>query len=174
MIVTVEYMAYNNAKQRCTNPNSHQYYDYGGRGIQFLFTSFDQFLEDIGLKPSPDLTLDRKNNDGNYEPGNVRWATRIQQRKNSRGGGIAGINHDPALQRLRCIKRNKMYGTPETHEGCVKGGKASMALRTSEQQSKSGKIGGRIGGKISTHIRWHVRRKINNPNCILCAGKNNV
>jgi len=80
---TKEYRAYSMAKHRCTNPNSHCWKDYGGRGIKFLFESFQQFISELGPKPYG-LTLDRTNNEGNYEPGNVRWATRSQQQMNRR------------------------------------------------------------------------------------------
>ena len=79
---TTENMAYWAARRRCLSPKSHNYYRYGGRGIEFRFKSFEEFLGDIGLKPSPELTLDRKNPDGHYEPGNVRWATMLEQRHN--------------------------------------------------------------------------------------------
>jgi hypothetical protein len=81
---TIEYAAYRNAKARCTWKNSPDYKNYGERGIKFLFTSFQQFLDELGRKPEPCLTLERKNNHGNYEPGNVEWATRLKQRHNQR------------------------------------------------------------------------------------------
>ena len=91
---TPEYAAYLEAKKRC-NPqikDENLKKQYSGRGIKFLFTSFDQFLADVGRRPTPAHTLDRMYNDGNYEPGNVRWATRSEQRLNQRG--ICGI-HGP-------------------------------------------------------------------------------
>lgn len=81
---TPEGRAWRNARQRCTNPNFPQYSDYGGRGIEFRFTAFKQFFAEIGPRPTPAHTLDRKDNDGHYEPGNVRWATRKEQRVNER------------------------------------------------------------------------------------------
>jgi hypothetical protein len=72
------------ARQRCTNPNHVSYKNYGGRGIEFRFESFKEFIEEIGLRPSPELTLDRIDNDGHYEAGNVRWATRLEQNSNRR------------------------------------------------------------------------------------------
>ncbi len=80
---TPEYLAFYNAKARCTNPKASEWKHYGGRGIEFRFTSFEQFLAEIGPRP-PGLSLDRKENNGHYEPGNVRWATRSEQIKNSR------------------------------------------------------------------------------------------
>lgn len=80
---TPEYAAYQGAKFRCTNPNGNRWLRYGGRGIRFLFTSFEQFFAELGSRPSPEHSVDRwPNNDGNYEPGNVRWATKSEQRRN--------------------------------------------------------------------------------------------
>jgi hypothetical protein len=76
-----------NMVQRCTNPNRAEYKNYGGRGISVCdrwLKSFDAYLADVGFCPGKDLSLDRINNDGNYETGNVRWATRKQQMQNSR------------------------------------------------------------------------------------------
>jgi hypothetical protein len=80
---TFEYTAYRNAHARCTNPKCDKFSYYGGRGIKFLFTSFEQFFTELGTKPKG-RTLDRINNNGNYEPGNVRWATKDQQNANKR------------------------------------------------------------------------------------------
>lgn len=81
---TVEYHSYNSAKGRCTNPKNHKFLDYGGRGIEFKFQSFEEFYKEVGSKPSEKHTLDRIENEGNYEPGNVRWATPKEQSKNKR------------------------------------------------------------------------------------------
>lgn len=81
-----EYRSWDKAKQRCTNPKNQRYFDYGGRGIRMCpawLNSFAAFHEYLGPRPEGH-TLDRINNDGNYEPGNVRWATRKQQYSNQR------------------------------------------------------------------------------------------
>lgn len=83
-----EYRAYHKAKQRCENPSDAAYRHYGGRGIRFLFASVDKFIEQIGRRPTPKHTLDRIDNDGNYEPGNVRWATMKQQCRNRRSSHL--------------------------------------------------------------------------------------
>lgn len=70
-----EEVAYHSAKQRCTNPKHPHYARYGGRGIEFRFASFKEFIAVIGLRPSPEHELDRENNDGHYEASNVRWVT---------------------------------------------------------------------------------------------------
>ncbi len=79
---TPEYRAYQAAKSRCQNPNVRNYNRYGGRGILFKFTSFEQFYAHLGPRPSDKHSLDRINNQGHYEEGNVYWATSSQQAYN--------------------------------------------------------------------------------------------
>jgi hypothetical protein len=81
-----EYSSWFNAKQRCTNPKRECYKDYGGRGIKFLFDSFEAFYKELGPKPLPKhlYSVHRIDNNGNYEPGNVKWATRREQAAHQR------------------------------------------------------------------------------------------
>lgn len=84
-----------NAVRRCTLPTHRDYENYGGRGIKMCDRwrqSFEAFLQDMGQRPSPRHELDRIDNDGDYEPGNVRWATRKEQCRNTRHNRFVEYN----------------------------------------------------------------------------------
>jgi hypothetical protein len=80
---TSEYNIYQSARARCQNPSDPSYHRYGGRGIECRFESFEEFYDELGTKPGPDYSVDRIDNDGHYERGNVRWATHTTQRRNT-------------------------------------------------------------------------------------------
>jgi hypothetical protein len=81
-----EYASWRAMIERCTNPHKAHYEYYGGRGIKVCdrwLQSFEAFYADMGPRPEG-TTLDRRETDGNYEPGNCRWATRSEQQQNTR------------------------------------------------------------------------------------------
>lgn len=84
---TPEYQAWTAMKVRCYAPSNPNYYKYGARGIKVCDrwrSSFSNFLEDMGKKPTPKHTLDRLDNDADYTPENCHWATPYQQTHNRR------------------------------------------------------------------------------------------
>lgn len=98
-------------KQRCYNEKSTAYKNYGGRGIRVCDRwrdSFVAFLQDVGRRPEPHLTLERIDNDGHYEPNNVRWATR-EQVHNTR------LTHEERVRRGRLSAAKRWHPELVTH-----------------------------------------------------------
>jgi hypothetical protein len=99
--VSSEYNSWRAMHQRCSNPNHKSYKNWGGRGITVCerWESFENFLSDMGLKPSPEHTLHRVDGDDNYKPGNVRWALPVEQANNTSRNRLitmAGETHTEA------------------------------------------------------------------------------
>lgn len=105
MTGTPTYQAWNHMKHRCHNSNTKDYRLWGGRGIAVCDrwrNSFDNFLADMGVCPSG-MLLERKDNYGDYEPGNCVWATRTSQNRNKR-------NNKLTLADAKVIKKSTEKG----------------------------------------------------------------
>lgn len=97
---------------RCLNPNSKSYRDYGGRGITVCdrWQSFDNFLVDMG-EPAPTLSIERRDNNGNYCPANCFWATSKEQCNNKRGNHLITYNGETGTMKQMAAKHGINYST---------------------------------------------------------------
>lgn len=90
MCQTITYRSWQYMRNRCNNPHTTQYRFYGGRGIRVCqrWNKFENFLTDMGIRPTKEYSIERKNNDGNYEPNNCHWVNQIEQANNKRSNNI--------------------------------------------------------------------------------------
>lgn len=114
-VVSPEYVAWGGMIQRCTNPNSKAFAYYGVRGISVCerWLKFENFFADMGPRP-PKHEIERENNEGNYEPGNCRWATRHDQMRNTRYVRMVEVDGETmcvrdAVKKLG-LKESRVYG----------------------------------------------------------------
>lgn len=114
---SILYIKWNSIKNRCYNPNTPNYNRYGGRGIRICDQwiddpeSFIRYIKELPNCGKPGYSLDRINNNGNYEPDNLRWATATQQQLNR------GIPKDNTSGYKGVGKENKGYYSRITHGG---------------------------------------------------------
>jgi hypothetical protein len=123
------YNAWRAMLERCKNPNVKSYHNYGGRGIKVCerWSSFENFLADVGERPSTKHSIDRyPDMNGNYEPGNVRWATAKEQMRNMRNNRPITIGDET---RLLC-EWSEVSGIPvkTIHQRLFKGWNARRAV----------------------------------------------
>lgn len=118
-----EYKSWYCMIRRCIDESHHSYKRYGGAGIKVAerWKDFNNFLVDMGLRPSPSHTLDRyPNKSGNYEPGNVRWATHKQQSRNLKNNLTVTYKNQTKTLVEWCEELNLKY--PRTRERIFKKG----------------------------------------------------
>ncbi len=109
---TPEHNSWQAMKGRCYNPNNKQYNDYGGRGIKVCdrwLNNFENFLADMGKKPTPAHSLDRIDVNGDYAPENCRWATREEQNNNKRCSIMVEHNGKTQTFKQWCDELNLPY-----------------------------------------------------------------
>jgi len=90
---TPEYKTWSGMRRRCNCPHDSGFKNYGGRGIKVCerWSKFENFIADMGPRPSPDHSIDRIDNNGNYEPSNCRWATLAVQNSNTRANRLITV-----------------------------------------------------------------------------------
>lgn len=102
-----EFRAWAQMLDRCQNARSQSYRHYGGRGISVCpewVKSFEAFFKNMGLRPTPKHSLERKDNNGNYDPANCIWATRLEQARNtSRTRRIKAFGESKTLYEWSCF-----------------------------------------------------------------------
>ena len=124
-IISTEYNSWYSMRQRCEDPNNKEYQHYGGRGIKVCerWDKFENFLEDMGSKPYPNYSIERVDNNGDYEPFNCIWGTPEQQARNKRvrfdsqsGVRGVGISRDKYRAYISVDSKRINIGTYETIE----------------------------------------------------------
>jgi len=111
---SAEYNAWWHIKDRCSNPKAANYQRYGGRGITVAdewLDNFQAFYDHVGPRPSAEHSLDRLDVNGNYEPGNVRWATPVEQARNRRNNILATLNGETKCLAEWCNLLGVKHGT---------------------------------------------------------------
>lgn len=157
---TPEYSTWQNMRRRCGDPTDKRYIRYGGRGISVCkrWDVFENFIKDMGLKPSPKHSIHRVNNDGNYTPSNCVWATpKEQSRVTSRNRYIFnGIDSVPAIdfEDKFSLYRGAVYYFREA-------GYSDDEILKMSQNGGIGKMKYEYGGEYDTLVGWANKYKIN-------------
>lgn len=130
-----EHRCWATIKRRCYNLRCSKYKYYGGRGITVCdrwLRSYENFLEDMGRAPSPDHSIDRINNDGNYEPLNCQWATMQEQNNNRRCSRY--LTHDNQTRTLSEWSRFTGINSKTLHKRLKNGWSVEKAITTPRER----------------------------------------
>ena len=134
---TPEYKAWRQMINRCTKPHNHAYPQYGGRGIKICsrwLESFENFYADMGPRPNDKHSLDRINNDGNYEPHNCRWAVSFDQMNNRRNCHYLTFNGQTLTIKQWAMKMG--IGDTTIHQRLKLGWSVERALTETAEHGK--------------------------------------
>lgn len=137
-------VVWNGIKQRCLNPNNRIYKHYGGRGIcvcdrwlkgDGVRSGFECFESDMGPRP-PGYSIERIDNDGDYEPGNCKWATQLEQANNQRPKKTAKLTDADVIAIRKSAETNaalgRLYGVSDGHVSDIRHGKKHKPLSPKE------------------------------------------
>lgn len=152
------YNVWMSMKGRCQNPKYRQWNDYGGRGITVCDRwkkSFHNFIEDMGPRPEGH-SIDRIDNDGNYEPGNCRWASRKEQQRNQRRAVFVEIEG----RQYRAIELAEQIGvkTDTIQERAARGLTFEQVMSRDKLENLSGLAQGGKASGAKKRARTHCRR----------------
>lgn len=125
------------AKGRCTNKNNAAYLNYGGRGIEFRFPTIRSFAEwvliNLGPRPSGAHSIDRIDNNAHYEPGNLRWATNVEQARNKRA-----YKRTVKGERIRELQKQRPDLTYETLRTWINQGRSDDEILQKVKYARTG------------------------------------
>lgn len=146
---TAEYQIWLAMRQRCSNPRKRQFADYGGRGVVVCpkWDDFAAFLEDMGPRPTPRHSIDRwPDKDGNYEPGNCRWATATEQASNTRRNVVVSVYGEQMNLKQAVDRYGGRYGTVLARIHSGKSAEEALGLVTRSEILKNNLVKSVMGG----------------------------